>query len=139
MISNALRTLALAGCIGLAGLVSACNPDDAAKLVKEASFATAKSVAGEVVADALAGDTKGRTFIVLALSEYCDRVAADRRASFRLALAADGRPAVTVDCDVVRAIAPDPSDISHVTIEPPSDRRALALLRGAGAPRAGQG
>ena len=133
-----LRSLALAACLASVGMLAACLPEDAADYVKEAGLPTAKAIAGKVVTNALAGDTKARDMVLVSLGEYCDRISPKSRDGFRMALAIDGRPAVTVDCEVVHALAP-PDGPSSLIIEPPSDRRALALSREAGASRAGQG
>lgn len=134
-----LRTLAFAACLATAGLLAACLPENAADYVKEAGLPTVKAIAGKVVTNALAGDTKARDMVLVSLGEYCDQVSPGSRDGFRAALAFDGRPAVTIDCEVVHALAPPPDKTSSLIIEPPSDRRALALSREAGASRAGQG
>ncbi|MCR9268193.1 MAG: hypothetical protein NXI03_11540 [Alphaproteobacteria bacterium] len=138
-LKSRLSAAALVCAIGLVGGLAACNQDDIASTVRAASLETAKSVAGVVLSDALKGDNKASNTVIGALEEYCERVSADTRGAFRSAFSVDGKAAVTVDCDAVRALSAKRRATSRET-EPPGDRRqALALVRAGGRRAPGRG
>lgn len=140
MITTIRKTLAAALAVGLVSLgAAACTPDAARDLIQTTSLATAKAVAGELIVSAAKGETKPRQMVIGGLAEYCDRVSAETRGGLRAALSVADRPAVLVDCDVVHILSDRAPGASSSSIEPPSNRRALALQRVAGATRAGQG
>lgn len=126
------RILRLAGAPALAlmtaGLVTACDPDDVTSL----AIPAVKAAAVKVAIAAAAGDTKSRQVMLSVASGYCEVGETDRlglRAAFT---DAGGRPAFTVDCAAVRAVAgrmsavppiPEPRPFAVAALDPDPHRR----------------
>jgi predicted butyrate kinase (DUF1464 family) len=91
---------AIAVFVLISGVLAACEID-VRQAVENATVETAKTFAGEVLIQAIDGDTKARQMIVEGLASYCDRLGEDTRSKMRDVLSVNGSAAVTVNCLVV--------------------------------------
>jgi predicted butyrate kinase (DUF1464 family) len=100
---------AIAVFVLISGVLAACEID-VRQAVENATVETAKTFAGEVLIQAIDGDTKARQMIVEGLAAYCDRLGEDTRSKLRDVLSIDGTAAITVDCTAVDQLAAKPPE-----------------------------